>query len=103
MELGFLCQLAESLLNTEHVKVNSLCITNFATLLLAMIRAYTLSRKVNLQEEWLLNVLQVYKAIIPRMNDVHHHIPFVSRLFGPSLSSASLFNCYPIRSLLLEV
>lgn len=103
LELTFLCRLSEELFTSSAVNMNSLLVSNFATLLLAMIRTYSMSKKIRVEEEWLVNVLRVYRALIPRMNDVSHHVNFVSRCFGPTANSFSLFNSHTVRNFLCEV
>lgn len=102
LELHLLCRISEELLSSPDVIIESNCVTNFSTLLLGMIRTYSMSKKVRVEEDWLLSVLKVYKALIRRMDDVSHHVNFISRLFGPSSHSFSLFNAHTVRSLLCE-
>ena len=103
MELSLFCRIAEELFTREDVLISPLAVSNFATMLLAMIRTYTTSKKIRVEEEWLLNVLRVYRTLIWRMDDVSHHVAFVSRLFGPTANSFSLLNASAVRSLLSEV
>lgn len=59
-------------------------VSNLATLLLGMLRTYTTSRKVRVEEEWVLDILRIYRSLLWRMEDVTPHIAFIGRLFGPS-------------------
>lgn len=98
-----LCRISEELFSVSKVEIDSNFVTNFSTLLLGMIRTYSMSKKIRVEEEWLLSVLKVYKALIGRMGDVCHHVNFISRLFGPASHSYSLFNTHTVRNLLCQI
>ena len=68
-----------------------------------MLRTYTTSKKVRVEEDWAINILTVYRSLLWRVNDVRPHVPFISRFFGPASHSKSLFNLCSVRSTLVLV
>eukprot|EP01038_Epipyxis_sp_PR26KG_P008131 gene8131-11009_t len=102
-ELQLLCQISETLFNRENVIIDSLSVLNLATLLLGMLRTYTTSKKIRVEEEWVGNILRVYKTLLWRIDDINSHVAFISRLFGPAGHTQSLFNLSSVRLELLEV
>ena len=102
-ELKLLSAIAAKFFSRADVKVDSSSISNLTTLLLGMVRTYTTSRKVRVEEDWVLHILCTYKALLWRVRDVRPHVPFISRLFGPATHSLSLFNVAAVRSELLLV
>jgi len=102
-ELKILSNIAEAVFMRSDVKIDSMIIADLATLLLGMLRKYTTSKKVKVEEEWVVNILKIYKSLLSRMIDVKPHVTFVSRLFGPATHSLSLFNLASVRKVLVEV
>ena len=103
LELELFCRIAEELFPLKEVKISTIAVSNFATMLLAMIRTYTASKKLRVEEEWLLNVLRVYRTLVWRMDDITHHVAYISRLFGPTAYPQSLLNASSVRGLLTQV
>ena len=68
-----------------------------------MLRTYTTSKKVRVEEDWAINILTVYRSLLWRVNDVKQHVPFISRFFGPASHSKSLFNLRSVRFALVLV
>jgi hypothetical protein len=97
-ELKLLCRIAERVFSRGDVPIEPVAIANLATLLLGMLRTYTTSRKVRVEEEWVLDILRIYRSLLWRMEDVTPHVAFISRLFGPAGHSLSLFNLATVRS-----
>ena len=83
-ELKLLCRIAERVFSRSDISINSVSICNLATLLLGMLRTYTTSRKIRVEEEWVLDILRIYGSLLWRMEDVTPHIAFIGRLFGPA-------------------
>lgn len=102
-ELKLLCRIAEAIFGREEVVIDNLSISNLSTMLLGMLRTYTTSKKVRIEEEWVINIIKIYQSLLWRMVDVKQHIPFVSRLFGPTLHSLSLLNLASVRSALITL
>lgn len=102
-ELKLLCRIADGVFSRADVKIDSTAVANLATLLLGMLRTYTTSRKVRVEEEWAINLLRIYKSLLWRMTDVTPHVSFISRLFGPTAHSLSLFNLNSVRAELVSV
>jgi Down-regulated in metastasis len=84
LELKLLCRIAERIFSRGDVALDPVSVSNLATLLLGMLRTYTTSRKVRVEEEWVLDILRIYRSLLWRMEDVTPHIAFIGRLFGPS-------------------
>ena len=36
------------------------------------------------EEDWVLDILRIYRSLLWRMADVTPHIAFIGRLFGPA-------------------
>lgn len=102
-ELKLLCAICECLFSRPDVVLDAVSVSNLGTLLLGMIRTYTTSKKIKVKEDWVLNVLRIYKLLLWRITDITPHVPFLSRLFGPASHSFSLFNNVAIRVELCEV
>jgi hypothetical protein len=102
-ELKLLCRIAEGVFSRGDVSIDSLAVSNLSTLLLGMLRTYTTSRKVRVEEDWVIDILRIYKSLLWRVKDVQPHIPFISRLFGPASHSFSLFNFASVRKVLATV
>ena len=102
-ELRILCLIAETVFQEQEINVSVHSVANLASLLLGMIRTCTSVRKIRVEEEWMLNVLRIYKSLLWRMDSVIAHVPFISRLFGPQDIQDSVFNLIPVRRVLLEV
>jgi hypothetical protein len=83
-ELKLLCRIAERVFSRSDIAIDSVSICNLATLLLGMLRTYTTSRKIRVEEEWVLDILRIYGSLLWRMEDVTPHIAFIGRLFGPA-------------------
>lgn len=98
MELSFLCQVGSLLFADTSLEINSLAASNLATLVLGMLRVYAFSgRRMRASEEWIVNVLQIFKSLSWRIADASSHAGFVSRLFGPSTGAFSLFDSSIVR------
>ena len=103
MELQLLCRLAEEIFVNKEIHISTLAASNLATLVLGLLRAYTNSRKIRIVEDWVINILRIYKSLLWRIHDVSSHAAFFSRLFGPTAHSASLFNAPVVRQELVAV
>ena len=102
-ELNLLASIATNYLSKKNVEVDCQAISNLTVLLLGMIRTYTTTKKVRVDESWMLNILKTYGSLLWRVKDVRGHVGFVSRLFGPASHSLSLFNSNVVRKQLIEV
>ena len=102
-ELKLLCRIAEAIFGREEVFIDNLSISNLSTMLLGMLRTYTTSKKVRIEEEWVINIIKIYQSLLWRMVDIKQHIPFVSRLFGPTVHSLSLLNLASVRLALVNL
>jgi len=102
-ELRILCRFAEDAFSKAEVVIQHRDVANLATLLLGMVRVCTASRKVRVDESWILDILRIYKSLLWRMQDVSSHVNFISRLFGPAPHSFSLFNIMSVRVALADV
>ena len=102
-ELKLLCRIAEGVFSRGDVIIEPTSVANLATLLLGMIRTYTTSRKIRVEEEWVIDILRIYRSLLRRMEDATPHVPFISRLFGPATHSFSLFNVATVRNELFLV
>ena len=101
--MKLLCSIAENIFKRTEVAIDDKTVMTMGTLLLGMVKAYTTSKKVRVQEDWVIDILRTYRSLIPRLEDVSSHIPFVSRLFGPTVESFSLFNLLTVRHALLAL
>lgn len=102
-ELSLLCEIAEGIFQHSTICLSQLSLKNLATLLLGMLRTYTIKRKIRVEVDWMKDILRIYKSLISRIDDISTHIPFISRLFGPASHSTSLFNHYAVRLMLVDV
>ncbi len=102
-ELRLLTAIASNLFTRKDINVGSTSITNLSTFLLGMLRTYTTSKKIRVEEDWAINILTIYRCLLWKVPDVRPHVPFISRLFGPASHSQSLFNLSAVRSCLLLV
>ncbi|KAJ1424145.1 hypothetical protein B484DRAFT_100216, partial [Ochromonadaceae sp. CCMP2298] len=102
-ELRLLCRIAGGVFQHSSVQISPQLVTDLATLLLGMLRAYTTSRKIRVEQEWVIDILQIYQSLLWRMPCALGHVAFVARLFGPASHSFSLFNTSPVRRSLLQV
>lgn len=102
-ELKLLSSIATNFFSKETVKVDSQSISNLSVLLLGMIRTYTTTRKIRVEESWIVSILKTYGSLLWRVKDVRGHVGFLSRLFGPASHSLSLFNNSNVRQDLVEV
>lgn len=102
-ELRILCRFAEDAFSKAEVVIQHHDVANLATLLLGMVRVCTASRKVRVDESWILDILRIYKMLLWRMQDVSQHVNFISRLFGPAPHSYSLFNIMSVRVAIADV
>ena len=102
-ELKLLSSIATTYFSQESVKVDSQSIANLSVLLLGMIRTYTTTRKIRVEESWILSILKTYGSLLWRVKDVRGHVGFLSRLFGPATHSLSLFNNANVRHDLVQV
>lgn len=102
-ELSLLCLVAQSVFSREDIAVDHRTVSTLSTLLLGMVRTYTTSRKIRIEEDWVLHVFRIYKSLLPRVTNVALHVPFISRLFGPAPFPQSLFNFASVRNELIQV
>ena len=102
-EMQLLLKFSNFLLLHPTLNISSIFVLNLATLLLGMLRTYITSRKIKIEEEWVLNILGSFQALMPRLEDICHFVPFISRLFGPALHSQSLLNNKIVRAKLVEI
>lgn len=102
-ELHLLTSIATKLFSRSDLVVQPKRIANLATLLLGMLRTYTNSKKVSIGEDWANNILIIYRTLLLRVQDVRPHVSFISRLFGPTSFSQSVFNLASVRSTLVSV
>jgi U3 small nucleolar RNA-associated protein 20 len=103
LELNLLCLIAEKIFDVALVNIDQRTVFTLATLLLGMIKSYTSSKKVRIEEDWVINIFRTYRTLLPNLIDVTGHVPFVSRLFGPTQESHSLFNAQSVRHMLLSI
>jgi hypothetical protein len=112
VELQLLCRLAEDIFAERTSSAQQKCIdvvispisaSNLATLVLGLLRAYTNSRKTRVTEDWIVNILRIYKSLLWRIENVSSHAAFFSRLFGPTALVFSLFNVPSVRKELVNV
>jgi hypothetical protein len=102
-ELKLLCRIADGVFSRDDVVIDNMAVANLTTLLLGMLRTYTTSRKVRVEEDWAINILKIYRSLLWRVADVTNHVSFISRLFGPASHSLSLFNLNTVRAELANV
>ena len=95
-ELKLLCRIASGVFQHTEIHINSILIGNLTILLLGMLRTYTTSKRIRVEEDWVIDILQIYQNILFRVEDVTNHIAFISRLFGPATHSFSLFNNFSL-------
>ena len=103
LELKLLCCISEVIFTQSKVFIEDISLNNLALLLLAMLKTYQESKKINVEEEWIVNIFRIYKTLIPKIKDISNHVPFISRLFGPSQEQYLLFNRASVRASLLSV
>eukprot|EP01034_Spumella_vulgaris_P023353 gene23353-29566_t len=102
-ELKLLCRIADGVFSRDDVTIDNMAVGNLTTLLLGMLRTYTTSRKVRVEEDWAINILKIYRSLLWRVTDITNHVSFISRLFGPASHSLSLFNLNTVRAELANV
>jgi U3 small nucleolar RNA-associated protein 20 len=105
-ELELLYHISDKIFNERSMaklSISKLSTKNLATLLLGMLRCYTLTKKIRIEEDWVVNILQIYRRIVLAIDDLSMHVPFISRLFGPASHASSHFNSLRVRTVLLEV
>eukprot|EP01041_Mallomonas_annulata_P001346 gene1346-2596_t len=103
LELHLLCKISNDFFTRENLSISAQAVTNLSTLLLGMLRAYTSSRKIRVEELWVLDILKTYRSLLRRLEDVIPHIPFISKLFGPATHAQSLFNLPTVRMELVAI
>ena len=108
LELDLLCRIATKIaVSTDimNMQSDSHPLENLSTILLALLRSYIHQRRQKVEETWVINILRVYRTISIKLLDVAKHVPFISRLFGPSpkIGSASLFDSSSVRHELIEL
>jgi hypothetical protein len=82
LELQLLSHVTAHIFHNKSVVISNTLITNFATILLGILRSYFNSKKLRIFDDWILNLLKVYQSIVWRMDDISGHFIFISRLFG---------------------
>ena len=102
-ELQLLSLIATKYFSRETVDIDIQSVGNLSVLLLGMIRTYTTTKKVRVEESWVVSILKTYASLIWRVKDIRAHVGFVSRLFGPASHTLSLFNKSTVRQELVEV
>lgn len=102
-ELSLLIKFSEVLFKNPTIDIDSESILNLATLLLGMLRSYINSKKIKVEVDWVLNILGIYIALSPRLETVLPHLPFISRLFGPTSFQYSLLNNSAVRKKLIDL
>ena len=103
LELNLLCRIANDIFSRDNCAVEAMSIGNLSILLLGMLRAYTSSRKVHVEEQAVIDILRTYKALLAHVEDVLMHLAFISKLFGPAAHSFSVFNLSTVRTELVQV
>ena len=108
LELDLLCRIATKIAVSSDImdtQSDSHPLENLSTILLALLRSYIHQRRQKVEETWVINILLVYRTISVRLLDVAKHVPFISRLFGPSpkIGPASLFDSSTVRHELIEL
>lgn len=101
-ELALLCRMANELFSNND-QISQQSAHQFSTIILGMLRCYTTSPKARISDEWVINILHVYRAFLDRMEDISAHCAFISRCFGPSVVETSCLNSAAVRSELLIV
>jgi hypothetical protein len=102
-ELRLLTVISTNLFTRNDINIPPKSIANLSTLLLGMLRTYTHSKKITIEEDWAINILTIYRSLVKRVHDVRPHVPFISRLFGPASHPQSLFNMSSVRIALVSV
>lgn len=102
-ELKLLCRIASGIFQHTEVVISPVLISNLSILLLGMLRTYTTSRKIRVEEDWVIDILKIYQTLVFRIPDVTNQVAFISRLFGPTAHSFSLFNATSVRNQLVQV
>jgi hypothetical protein len=102
-ELALLTRLARDVLADADVPLLQSTVANFATILLGLLRTYTSHRKIRTNPAWVVDILQVYRLLLWRIDSVEPHVAFLSRLFGPAAYTLSVLNTLPVRRELFEV
>ena len=102
-ELKLLCRIASGVFQRSEIVISPVLVNNLAILLLGMLRTYTTSRRIRVEEDWVIDILKIYQTLLFRMADVTNQIAFISRLFGPATHSYSLFNWSSVRMQLVQV
>jgi hypothetical protein len=102
-ELKLLCRIASGVFQRSDVVINPVLVGNLSILLLGMLRTYTTSKKIRVQEDWVIDILKIYETLLFRISDATGHVAFISRLFGPAAHSFSLFNVSTVRTQLVKV
>lgn len=109
MELRLLCDIAKAIHTSDYTVskkkkakdsndvIDSTAVGNLAIILLSMLRTYTSAPKFRLPEQWVIDIITTYQSLLSRIPDISNHVGFVSRLFGPSAHSFSLFNLASVR------
>lgn len=100
-EVDFLCRIATDIFSREDAKISTVSATNFATIILGILRSYTNSTKTKITEDWVINMLLIYRSFVPRMENVSGHVSFFSRTFGPTSFAGSRLNNNGVRAELL--
>jgi hypothetical protein len=100
-EVDLLCRIATEVFVREDVSISATSATNFATIVLGILRSYSNSPKSRISEEWVTNMLAIYRSFLRRVDNVASHVSFFSRMFGPSTFANSHLNAAKVRSELL--
>lgn len=104
LELRVLCDVANSILrNHDDVSVRNETMASLSTLLIGMLRYYSMTGKRKLDPEWAGTIMRIYVLLIPYVHSVDDHIPFISKIFGPQLVPNSLFYQPMIRQEMIGV
>ena len=102
-ELKLLCRIASGVFQRSEIEISPVLVNNLAILLLGMLRTYTTSRRIRVEEDWVIDILKIYQTLLFRLTDVTNQVAFISRLFGPATHSYSLFNWSSVRMQLVQV
>jgi hypothetical protein len=89
LELQLLTLIATNIFSDHSIVIQDVLISNFATIILGMLRSYFNSKKLRIHEDWVFNILKIYQSLIWRISDISNHFIFLSRLFGPVPSMIS--------------
>lgn len=96
-EVDLLCRIATDIFSSDDVVISSDLATNFATIILGILRTYTTSNKTRISEDWVINMLIIYRSFVRRMDNVTSHCSFFSRTFGPTAFAGSKLNLSSVR------